>query len=629
MINSRKNIAMFGTGFSSRYRTGLCKAFITVAEELGVNIVFFNSLGKIGNKNAQYGDYEFDLIDYIDLSPFDGIVFDGEGYTVEGMADKVIEKLRGASCPIISISTHVDGFYNIDFDDSAGTATLTEHFIDVHGFTRIGYMSGYLTHPDAQVRLKKFREVMKQRGLPEDGVGVFEGDFWFGKGDEAAEFFLSRPEPPQAVVCANDYMAISLTTALKKRGIGVPENIAVSGFDGTIEGREFLPHITSATRERMDIARRALKLLLGFDEEGRAKGSLKIYPKAIYAQSCGCKNLNYQYEAENINRVYEINRGFSYNLYDAQSSMLKLNKVNSIKKLEEVFTETAINFGDYSTFFMMMHVDRNGRPSYDSDYTSPTGKFTPVIWIDKNEEYIKPTEPFELSQMIPNVKSDKPHFYYVTSVHCAERMFGYAAVEMSGKDIFNEFYILWLLNLAITLETLLKNDRINKLIGTLEDLSIRDGLTGMLNRRGFEELSREAIRSFDEDRTICTMVIDMDGLKHINDEYGHYEGDRAIQATANIITKCCDAGEIAGRAGGDEFYIFAPEYSQKKLERFLERLEGQVKNFNIVSNKPYDLEVSYGTNLTVATARDRLEDLIKVSDTRMYEQKMTKPNRRK
>lgn len=629
LINSLKNIAVFGCSFTSRYRQNFCKSFITVAEELGVNIVFFNSLGKIGNVNAQYGDYEFDLLETLELDSFDGIVFDGEGYNVEGMGDKVINKLREAKCPIISISSYVEGFHNIYFDDAAGIRMLIEHFLDVHHFTKIGFMSGYLTHPDARMRLKEFRDVMKSRGLPEDGEGVFEGDFWFHKGEEAADYFLSRPERPEAIVCANDYMAIALTTALKKRGIAVPDDIAVSGFDGTMEGQEFLPHITSATRERMDIARKSLELLLGIREDGQDSGCMTIYPKPIYAQSCGCAELDYQSEAENINQVYEINRNFSYNLYDAQSSILKLNKVNTVGEMEEVFNETAINFGGFSSFFLMLHTDRNGRTSYDSDYMCPSGKFTPVMWIDKEDAYIRPKEAFDLSRIIPDVKSEKPHFYYVSSVHCAERMFGYAAIEMTNKDIFNEFFNLWLLNLAITLETLLKNDRISKLIGTLETLSIRDGLTGMLNRRGFEELSREAIRSFDKEHLICTMVIDMDGLKSINDRYGHGEGDCAIQTAANIITKCCDAGEIAGRVGGDEFYIFAPEYSQKKLTRFLERLENQINSFNGISNKPYDIQVSYGTNLTEATSQDSLEKLLKVSDSRMYEQKKNKPNRRK
>lgn len=629
MINSLKTIAVFGCSFTSRYRQNLCYNFNTAAEKFGVNLVYFNSLGKIGNKDAQYGDCEFDLIGSVELDDFDGIIFDGEGYNVEGMADKVIEKMRSVKCPVVSISSHVDGFYNIEFEDAAGVRMLTEHFLDVHGFTKIGFMSGFLSHPDAQLRLKEFRSVMRSRGYPEDGAGFFEGDFWFDKGDEAADFFLSLPERPEAVVCANDYMAISLATALKERGIRVPEDIAVSGFDGTLEGQEFLPHITTVTRERYDIASKAIELIIDICRGDIPSEDLTIYPKPIYTHSCGCAKLDYKKESENINNVYDVSRNLSFNLYDAESSLLKLNKVDSIEKLSEVFKKSAVNFGDFDSFFLMMNTDRCGRPSFDSDYILPTGKFKPMIWVDRKNKYKQTDEPFTVSRMLPETSVDKPHFFYIMSVHCAERMFGYAVIEMSDKDIFNEFYNVWLINVANTLENLLKNDRINKLIGTLEELSIRDGLTGMLNRRGFDELSRAAIDAIEGRKTVCTMVIDMDGLKRINDEFGHHEGDRAIKTIANVITKCCTAGEIAGRAGGDEFYIFAADYSEEKLKGFTDRMNDLLESYNSISGSPYSVELSYGGFVTEIDNRGRLEALLSESDSRMYKQKQAKPNRRR
>ena len=94
MINSLKTFAFFSCTLTSRYRKGLCRLFNTVAAELGVNIVYFNSLGKIGNKYALYGNYESSFLDYVDVDMYDGIIFDGEGYTVADMRNKVIEKLK-------------------------------------------------------------------------------------------------------------------------------------------------------------------------------------------------------------------------------------------------------------------------------------------------------------------------------------------------------------------------------------------------------------------------------------------------------------------------------------------------------------------------------------------------------
>ena len=419
-------------------------------------------------------------------------------------------------------------------------------------------------------------------------------------------------------------MAIALMTELKERGLRIPEDIAVSGFDGSIEGQEYLPHITSATRERKEIAFKCIQLLKDLSDEKEISTNLHIVPTPIFTHSCGCHPLDYKQETENINSVYAMNRTFTYNLYDAESSILKLNKVTDLDGLIKVFEEESSNFGDFNAFFLMLHIDPHGRLSSESDYTDPSGKFAPKIWIDKNNEYDCSPLTFDFSSMVPKSKSNKPHSIYIMSVHCSERMFGYAAIEMSGKDVFNEFYNVWLLNIATTLETLMKNDKIQKLIDSLEELSINDVLTGMLNRRGFDDKSREAILAIEGKRTVCTMVIDMDGLKHINDDYGHIEGDRAIKGAAEIITRCCDSGEIAGRAGGDEFYIFAPEYSEEKLARFTESLNLLCESYNGYSKKPYSVELSCGAYLVEIDSTGRLEDFLKISDDRMYEQKKAK-----
>ena len=630
MGNNRKRIAIFGSGLTSRYKRSYCRAYSTAAEKLDIDLVVFNTYGMIGRGNALTDDFESEILNYIDLSQFDGIVYDSEGYNVDGMADKVEFKLKSAKCPVVSISSKVDGFYSIDFDDAGGLRMMIDHFIKDHHFTKIGFMSGNLDHPDAVTRLEEFRSVMKEYGMPEDGVGMFEGDFWFNKGTEAAHYFLSLAERPEAVVCANDYMAIALTNAFRKRGINVPKDIAVSGYDGSVEGKELLPHITSVTRERSEIAYKALKLLVDIADNGVPdKPDLRVTPKPIYTQSCGCEPLDYDHVLETVARLHDEKRYMSFAVFDSESVMLQLNRVKSVRGMEAVFEKNSINFGKYLSFFLMVHVDSKGAPAYSSDFTGPSGNFIPAVWIDKNKEYADSPHCADTSRLIPESSSDRNHVYYVMTVHCAGKMFGYSVVEMTGRDIFDEFYNVWMLNLGMTLNSLQMNDHVNKLIGKLEGLSITDGLTGMLNRRGFDNKSREAIADFHERITVCTLVIDMDGLKRINDEYGHSEGDRAIKALADMIIRCCDSGEIAGRVGGDEFYIFAPDYSEIRLNRFIERMKGYTEEYNMANTLDYKFDISYGSFLTETDSYGSIEEFLKISDARMYEQKMSKPGRRR
>ncbi len=635
MINALKTFAFFGCSLTSRYRQGLCKSFNSQAKKLNVNMVYFNALGKIGEKNTEDGEREADLIDYIDIDRFDGIIYDGEGYNAKGAALRVIDKLKHAKCPVVSISSHVDGFHNIDFEDASGIRSLIEHFTDVHGHTRIGFMSGFLTHHDARLRLAEFRAVMKEKGLPEDGAGVFEGDFWFHKGEEAADFFLSQPERPQSIVCANDYMAIAIISAFKLRGIRVPEDIAVSGYDGTIEGRQYVPHITTATREREYIAGKAMDLLYRLSCGEEDNNDYIVCPRTIITQSCGCQKVDHKAELQNINDIYKDIRLFGYCLNDAEAAMLKLSKVDRLCDLEAAFRECATNFGDYSSFFLFMQTDREGNLSCTDDFVTPDNRFRPVIWIDTKNEYDRTDADCARPLPIPATDSDIPHFFYIMSTYCSERMFGYALIEMKDDDIFNDFYNIFILDLSVTIDRLWKNDRINKLYEEQKKLyenqrvlSISDELTGMLNRRGFDHFSRKALRSLKDRTTVCTMVIDMDGLKFINDEYGHNEGDFSIRIASNIIMDCCTSDEICGRTGGDEFYVFAADYSQEKLERFTSDLETQLEKYNAGINRPYKVELSWGSCLAETDSKGDIDSLLRISDERMYEQKMAKPNRR-
>ena len=621
-----------GCRLTGRFRQDLIREFNMAAEEAGANMIYFHSVGEVGDCDPQYAGNEYSLFDNIDLDQFDGIVFDGESYTVAGYADTMIECLRRVNCPVVSISGVIDGFININFEDAAGIRLLTEHFLDVHHFTRIGFMSGYLSHPDARIRLDEFRSVMRSRGFPEDGAGMFEGDFWFNKGEEAADFFLSLPERPEAVVCANDYMALSLIKAFKSRDIRVPQDIAVSGYDGTIDGQEYSPSLTTASRERADIAKKAIDIIIRIAEGRPPENDVPIIPRPIINQSCGCADCtnagsDQDLKAE-LDRLYTEYFGISYNISNAEAALLKMSLAEDVDDVTKVVTPNSMSFGEYSSFFLMLYTDTEGRYSTDGDFSERSDKFVPIIKVDKAAAAHIPESGICRSCIIPDFDGNSPHFIYIMGVQSSAHLFGYAVMEMKGHNIYNGFYSLWIMNISMVLDNILKSSRINKLIGSLKQLSTKDELTGMLNRRGFELLSHETIRSLDRKHTVCTMVLDMDGLKKINDFYGHHEGDIAIKAAADIITGCCDSGEISARTGGDEFYVFAAGYSAEKLERFIDNLNRRIREYNSVSQSPYLISISYGTNLTEADSKTSLSELLKVSDNKMYEQKLTKPNRR-
>lgn len=631
MINKNKCIAVFTCQVTMIYRKKFCETINIVARDLGYNVVYFNFIGLIGNRHHDYGDYEYKLVDVIPYGEFDGIIFDEEAFTVDGMVDKLVDRIKKkAHCPVVSVTSYMKDFYNVLFDDASGIELMAKHLYEEHGCRRIAFLSGPLHHHDGFIRYEAFKKVMSELGLPEEGAGIFEGDFWFHSGRAAADHFLSPDrERPEAVICANDYMAMSLVNALKERGIEVPEDIIVTGFDGTDEGQKSIPKLTTVDRQRNLTAETAVKIIDRINRGEECPKTVMITASIICADTCGCTHVNYKLEVEKINRVTEQYRQFNYYLSDVTAATLKMNIVDSIQDLERSFAEHAVNFGGYSSFFLMIYVNESGRPSYEKGTDMPTNRVYPAMMVDRDGEYTNfERRVMDIGEFLPQNDNDEPKAVYVMSMHCGDRCFGYSAITMTGSGLFNEFYNVWIATLAVALESLLRRNNILELVNSLEDTSVRDELTGLYNRRGFERLSSEAVQKLGRNEKVCAIVIDIDGLKRINDYFGHSEGDLAIRKIAEFIDSSGVDGMIAGRTGGDEFYIFAPNCDEARTESFRKSFEEKIERFNAAEDKPYMLDASFGAYVREISEGGNVEELIRIADERMYAVKQRKKQSR-
>ncbi|HEY3499051.1 MAG TPA: CHASE3 domain-containing protein, partial [Polyangiaceae bacterium] len=129
----------------------------------------------------------------------------------------------------------------------------------------------------------------------------------------------------------------------------------------------------------------------------------------------------------------------------------------------------------------------------------------------------------------------------------------------------------------------------------LRNLSLRDGLTGLYNRRGLLELSAQVVRVAERERHgLAVLFIDLDGLKGINDRLGHDQGDRAIVETGDILRSTCRATDLVARLGGDEFVVLASNMDEDSIEVLKQRIVAAMAQANRAPERSYDLAFSLG-----------------------------------
>lgn len=159
----------------------------------------------------------------------------------------------------------------------------------------------------------------------------------------------------------------------------------------------------------------------------------------------------------------------------------------------------------------------------------------------------------------------------------------------------------------------------------LRRLSLLDELTGLLNRRGFLGAAQQNLKLAHRlNETALLIFTDVDGLKEINDNLGHCEGDRALADSAAILRNTYRDSDIIARLGGDEFVVLAMGTPETDSEVLASRLQTQLDAHNAKGHRAYQLSMSVGIVCYDPETSMSIEDLIARADSAMYENKRSK-----
>ncbi|MDO4304141.1 MAG: GGDEF domain-containing protein [Bacillota bacterium] len=215
-----------------------------------------------------------------------------------------------------------------------------------------------------------------------------------------------------------------------------------------------------------------------------------------------------------------------------------------------------------------------------------------------------------------------------------EMLYGVILCDLTDKIFENGEFMINQMSSAIKMISLLKaNEEIQQKLEeslatlkenniVLDNLSRSDGLTGILNRRGFYTAAQELMESGrKEGKRILVIYVDMNNLKIINDRYGHEEGDFSLKLIGEIISEAVRESGIAGRIGGDEFACILEYSGEDEGEAILSDIYGRFEAFNADSPKPYNVTVSAGACVLKNNENLTLKEALTQADEKLYEVK--------
>jgi signal transduction histidine kinase/DNA-binding LacI/PurR family transcriptional regulator len=287
--SERKTIGVFASQVGRAWGAEFIAGITAAAEANNVNLVHFIG-GKL--KHQPTTDTSKPSIGLYDLAKPDqlnGLILTADVAYGTNTADiKAFESVFG-NLPIVTQSVDITGATMFVPDNTEGMRAVVRHLIEEHSYKRIAFICGIQGQVDAEQRFEAYKDELKAHDLRYDEDLVVDGDYTRESGREAVRILLDeRKLRFQALVAANDRMAFGALETLKQRGIRVPEDVAVTGFDDLREAQVTGVPLTTVRQSFYTAGKNALETLLKRINSDSVPRSVVTPTQLLVRWSCGC-----------------------------------------------------------------------------------------------------------------------------------------------------------------------------------------------------------------------------------------------------------------------------------------------------------------------------------------------------
>lgn len=626
------NIAVIVSGIDEEYQNNIILGIQDFAAGYDVNFSYFIAFGGI-LKNKRHDNGEFNIYNLINFEKFDGAILLTNTISSPKITEELTERINKAGIPAACIDNDLSDFYYIGIDNYKAMKEMVEHVVWFHGAKRINYISGPDDNPESVLRMKAYRTVLERYNIPIDEKRIYHG-FFRGQDARAAvnQFLNSDMEFPEAIICANDAMALSAVIELEKAGKKVPGDVIVTGFDNIYAARNYYPAVSSVKRPLRLSGYTAAKKVFDTIKGKPSERVETLETECKFTDSCGCegygvdeniidfkKSFYRTVETQNI-FVPIINR-----MYSEFEECLTIEECTDVIKrfVKEINCDKFVFCLCEDWLSGYVNVDY-GDESSDKGYTKDGYTEYMNVILDYDSGKFNKNVTIKSADMLPDLyePTDKSNNYFFVPVHFRERCLGYCVIKNSNFPMESGLFQTWIMSICNSIENIRKIVCLDKMVSELNRISIMDPLCQIYNRNGFNKNATAVYQAcIVEKREIMVMFIDMDGLKYINDRFGHNEGDFALVQCSLAIRNACEHNEIFARYGGDEFIIFADHYTDAEAKQLVEKIYDHMKKFNRFSDKPYAVDASVGYIITHVDEDISFSKVISMADQTMYENK--------
>lgn len=607
-----------------------------------VNLYIFSSSGN-WSWDEDYNIGEYNIYRLPDFKDFDGIILDLTNVVMEDIRQEVIERAKASGVPVISVGYEINDFYYVGIDNYSAMYRMIAHMHQVHHCESYWFVMGSENNYESRKRTIGLKEYMKEHGIPFSVKDFYHGTFEYSSGVEGFEkLYKSHCKLPDAIICANDNLAVGVAEAALKRNILIPEDVRLTGFDNFDKASIYRPNITTVGHIREDVGIACADL---FFRLWRGESVDQCYftdTQEIYWESCGCGNQAKIDIRKNLKdrMMYDIETSeFEETVllleYELQHCRTIPDIMNCISKFVSSFKCDAMYLvmdEHIHTYKKQANVNQKFQSlTKDGFLEKGYPKYMQLQFAYENETRLNVRDMPLVQGIFPIFDYDKGgQDFLFLPLHFGKSVIGYFVIRNAVYLLAQQYLFDVMGVLTKAIENLYQKEKLEYLNGMLSALYVSDAMTGLYNRMGYmkfgEEFFEEVHRS---GQSVSVFFIDLDRLKEINDEYGHENGDFAIKAVALAIKKYNDEDSVVARIGGDEYVLLQRAKGEHENEKLKKSIREELQCVTERTNFPMPLTVSIGSVISDPCSSQSLEEYIHLADEKMYEEKVAKKANRK
>ena len=591
----------------SLYRHGIKLLVYATPSEL-----FWHTVDESGEKAV------FDLINY-DIT--DAVIIHTQGIKDKETVDSIIGKAQAHSVPVITIGEQRPGCFGVSFNYKTGFEKIVRHVLQDHKISNFHFIAGQKGNHFSNERQEIVQKVAQELDIPFGDEDVSYGEFWSRPTEEAVErLFTVRRRFPRAIICANDSMAIATVNVLKKHGKRIPEDVIVTGFDGISEIKYSIPSITTCFCSSDHLAESITDIVME-TISGNTKPEYRLVePELWRAESCGCPGRSYISPSEElayVNNSFYRFQAEEEHMFRMISRILECHSFSQISELldDHVFYDMMIAINKECTDRTINPMERCTDRAYGENVRVIFNTTRPDSgWVDD----------FDPSGLRPDLEDmvnehENPLIFF--SLNYVGIPMGYVCFNYFNYDIQNYYKASQIVNmLNCGFGAFRAAQYQHYLSEKIEEMYRCDGLTHLLNRTALKNSYQFLHQKCGN--TMTVVLADLDGLKHINDTYGHDDGDFAICTVAQALRMSCPEDSLCVRWGGDEMVAVIP--GTVSADSIRDEIDRYLENANRTSGKPYRISASVGVKSFDAAGSSELENMVRTTDQLMYSEKKRK-----